>query len=242
MDGINFVVGYVLAVVATLQWARVVLRRPVPLRSDRAAAPLTVDELACLAGGTARVVEAAVGRLFDAGTLRFGPAGVLRAAAGDGAGRVEAAVLAEVRRGSHSTVAALAHRLAHHREVAAISARLAELGLLAGVELTRARRRIALLPLAFVTLVGVARVVVQALTGRELLLQAAVSLGFAAVVLVAVAWRPAARRTRFGEDVLTQARRRIGLRDSVSAAESVALYGLLGHPDPQVRGVLPIAV
>ncbi|GDY33297.1 TIGR04222 domain-containing membrane protein [Gandjariella thermophila] len=241
LAGIEVTIGYVVALAAAALWARLVMRRPAPRHRDHSAAPLSVTELAYLADGPRRVVHAAVTRLLGTGALRIDRDGTLRAT-GDGepgtAGQpdpVEGAVLAAV--GAGAPIGTLAGRVAGDPAVRAISIRLAELDLLSAAQASRARQRVALLPLIGLALLGALRCAQLAWTGQPML-GVTVLLALTGAVLAAIPPAAAGRRTALGEEVLRQARRRSAERGTPHPEESVALHGLLGHPDPRLRALL----
>jgi uncharacterized protein (TIGR04222 family) len=241
LANIEVTLGYVAALAAAAVWARAVIRRPAPRVPNPPAAPLTVAELAYLAGGPRRVVDAVVTRLLDVGALCIDRDGTLRRT-GDGESRpaadaepVAGAVLVAV--GSGAALGTLAGRLAADPAVREVSVRLAGRDLLTVAQPSRARQRVALLPLIVLALVGALRCAQLAWTG-EPMLGVTVLLAITGGMLAAIPQATAGRPTALGEQVLGQTRRRIAARGGPRAEELVALHGVLGHPDPRLRTLL----
>jgi uncharacterized protein (TIGR04222 family) len=233
--------GYVAALALAALWARAVMRRPAPRLPDRPAGPLTAAELAYLAGGSRRMVDAVITRLLDEGALRADPDGTLRVTGGAGsrpagdAAEVERAVLSAVGPGAGPD--ALSGRVAADPAVGSVSAQLVGLDLLTGAQASPARQRVALLPLIALSLLGALRCAQLAWTG-EPMLGVTVLLALTGAVLAAIPQAAAGRPTALGEEVLRQARRRTAERSAPRPEEMVALHGPLGHPDPRLRTLL----
>jgi len=235
VEGIRLTLGYALALFSAALWARAVMRVHPPRGGEQAATPLTLTELAYLADGPRRVVQTAMAQLLDTGRLRVERDGRVHAAGEADGDPVEQAVLAGAASGC--VPATLVNRLVHHPVVRAPSVRLAQLDLLTGSQASRLRRRIALLPLVVLALAGALRCAQLAWSGEPLVGVTALMV-VTAGVLAAIPQAIAGRRTALGEEVLRQARQRLGERTAASAAELVALHGLLGYPDPRVRALL----
>ena len=102
---------------------------------------LDVYAIACLAGGTQRVVDTALVALVESGRVRVGPAGELVTVSSECGSPVEAAVLDAVGPGDHGSVDAVRWRLTTDERILDVPRRLRDLGLLeAGGPAPAARR------------------------------------------------------------------------------------------------------
>lgn len=198
--------------------------------------PLTSNEVAYLAGGSARVAEAAVARLIGAGLLhpsRGGDVSAVGDAGGAGvADAVDRTVLTDVTRFGRRSIRVLVDRTRRSDAVRAVGVGLADKGLLVEESSARGRAWIGVLPILALFAAGVVRWANGLSEDRPV--------GWLSVLLVltmVVAWvawsrlrKPAGRATRRGTEALRGAAR--------DGADPVALRGFGAYPDPAVRGVL----
>ncbi|GAA4545317.1 TIGR04222 domain-containing membrane protein [Amycolatopsis samaneae] len=233
--------GYVVASVAAVGWAVLLRwgpRRAVPSR------PLSVDEVACLLGGAARLAETAIVRLVDQGTLRVSSSGLARVAGADLASarqnRVDAAVLRQLSQWRPTPVAAVARDAAGEPEFAAVRSGLAELGLVAGGRAWLRRRRLALGAVLVVFAVGAVWLVAETGPRRP---EGWLLVCLAAVVISPLWWASESRApgtlTGAGRQVAARARAGVATAGLWSTpAGLVALGGPDAHPDPGLRAYL----
>jgi uncharacterized protein (TIGR04222 family) len=237
-----FLVMYCVGLVLAFGWA---LRVRYRVRRPAAPAPgqqLGVAELAFLAGGPRRVIEAAIARLVETGQIHAARNGELTAAStASSDDRVQAEVLRQV--GRSSTAESVEPNVSKSAAVVAIGDQLVEQRLLvAPAQAMSARRRALLWPCAVgaVGLLGYVSGMNQGGPG-----------GFLLVLLLLTAWlvyqlykRKIKARTVHGDRVLASIRKKDGnepdrwLDPAVAVAGvggAVALGGLRAVPDDDVR-------
>jgi uncharacterized protein (TIGR04222 family) len=152
----GFLAVYLVGLSIAVQWARVARRRTRRGKGVRPRRPLSLEELAYLAGGPRRVTETAVTRLVESGALRLAPHGTVQAAGSPSRDPIDEAVLAEAQAGD-SAVALVAMRAARQDVVTAVGHRLTDLGLIVDPRVARTRLRTAVLPLLVVSVLGLVR-------------------------------------------------------------------------------------
>jgi uncharacterized protein (TIGR04222 family) len=253
LSGPQFLVIYLVAVavalilVGVLRWAG---RTAAP--TSTAAAPPTIDELAFVAGGVHRVVEAAVARLIESGALRPARRGTVTATGGPPRDAIEAAALGAVGAGSGSqSIWSIVRGAAPSSAVRAIAESATARGLVLSRGANRRRVWLAALPLLIVFGVGIARWINGNQLGRPVTLLT-ILLVITALPLIPVLRTPRHTRTRRGDELLSLAResRRTGQYYAGSqglgtpayfltgAAGMVAIGGLMAYPDPLVQSSL----
>lgn len=198
--------------------------------------PPTSNEVAYLAGGSARVAEAAVARLIGAGLLhpsRGGSVSAVGDAGGTGvADAVDRTVLTDVTRFGHRSIRVLVDRTRRSDAVREVGVGLADKGLLVDGSSARGRAWIGVLPIVVLFAAGVVRWANGLSEDRPV--------GWLSLLLVLtllvlwLAWSmlrgPAGGTTRRGAAALREAAGR--------GADPVALRGFGAYPDPAVRAVL----
>ena len=208
-------------------------------RGDAPASSVDVDELAYLAGGPRRVVEASVARLIEAEALRStrrGTVGLIGKPTAVNA--VDRTVLADAGRYSNRTVSLLMATVAQSDAVKAIATRLGDAGMLIEPGTAKRQLRVGALPMVVLFVIGVVRWVNGIAIGAPvgwLTLQ----LILTAVLVVLMTRSGSIKRTAAGDRALEGARSS-GWKETagVSAggvAGLVALGGLSAHPDLALR-------
>ncbi|MGH3859368.1 TIGR04222 domain-containing membrane protein [Actinokineospora sp.] len=205
---------------------------------------LTVDELACLAGGARRVVETAVARLIDRDKVRPSRKGTVRVVEGSTAtDPIDQAVMSDIRRYHERSIGLLVDKVGRDDAVRKLGEGLARKGLLVGEDAVRARWCV--LPLTVLFVVGGARWTNGLAEGRPIgwLTLALVA---TAVMTVLLYRKSVPALTYAGERVLAEARgkrSRVGdeavlLGGMAGVVGVVALSGLAAHPDTEVAMAL----
>ncbi|MCS7482760.1 TIGR04222 domain-containing membrane protein [Umezawaea endophytica] len=209
------------------------------MRASRVGAPagsVDVDELAYLAGGPRRVVEASLARLIEAEALRStrrGTVGLIGKPKATNA--VDRAVLADAGRYSNRTLNLLMASVVQADAVKAVGTRLSGAGMLIEPSTAKRELRVGALPMVVLFAIGVVRWVNGIAIGAPvgwLTLQ----LILTAVLVVLLTRSGSIRRTAAGDRALEGARS--GSRAAASAggvAGLVALGGLSAHPDLALR-------
>jgi len=208
-------------------------------RGDAPAGSVDVDELAYLAGGPRRVVEASLARLIEAEALRSTRRGtVARIGKATAVNAVDRAVLADASRYSNRTVSLLMATVAQSDAVKAIETRLGETGMLIEPATAKRQLRVGALPMVVLFAIGVARWVNGIAIGAPvgwLTLQLIIT----AVLVVLMTRAGSTRRTAAGDRALEGARSGGGLpavaAGTGAAVGLVALGGLSAHPDLALR-------
>ncbi|WP_199443906.1 TIGR04222 domain-containing membrane protein [Umezawaea beigongshangensis] len=245
LTGPEFLNIYAIALCGAVAFALVVRALT---RSGRGAADvaqrLTLDELAHLAGGPRRVLEASVARLVDAEVLRPSRGGTVQVVKGaTAANPVDQVVVADARQHSRRTLGLMISALADHRVLDDLRDRLVSLGLLVDPALARSRARLSALPVAVLIVVGVARWInglrIDAPVGW-LSLQLVLSAVLLALLLRSKKHQLTRRGTRLLAEVRAPGTTRIGDGTLAlgGAAGLVALGGLTAYPDLAVRSAL----
>jgi uncharacterized protein (TIGR04222 family) len=237
-----YVIGLILAVIIAGIGRRRIRRTTDP----QSGVMLGVDELAYLAGGPIRTVEAAIAGLIERGALRPSRRRRVQATGKPAQTPVEAAVLATVTRPGNWSVARITHRVADQPVVADIYHRLLARNLLIARAATFPRLLKVASPLFILAAIGIARLVNGLTFDRPvgfltalLILTGAVTVP---VMLVRTPWRSTA-----GDAVLASASagrtspgaaRGPAMMAMGGAAGLVALGGLAAFPDPTIRAAL----
>lgn len=235
LSGPQFLAGYLVALTMAMQWARVMRRRMRTVKGRSGLRPLSLDELAYLAGGPRRVIETAMTRLVESGALRLAENGTVRATGTISHDPVDNAVLADAGENSEATVTWLAARAARHDAVTAIGHRLAGLSLIVDPRVARIRLRVAVVPLLVVSAVGLMRLANDLVHGQPVgWLTCLLVITGAAVALFALGSAP--HRTVLGARTLRQANTNFSAVMGVDcpragAARLVALGGLTAGRD-----------
>jgi uncharacterized protein (TIGR04222 family) len=206
-------------------------------RGDAPAGSVDVDELAYLAGGPRRVVEASVARLIEAEALRStrrGTVGLIGKPRATNA--VDRAVLEDAGRYSNRTLTLLMASVAQTSAVKAIAIRLGETGMLIEPSTAKRQLRVGVLPMVALGVIGIARWVNGIAIGAPvgwLTLQLVIT----AVLVVLMTRSGSVKRTAAGDRALEGARSS-GRSQAVAVggvAGLVALGGLSAHPDLVLR-------
>jgi uncharacterized protein (TIGR04222 family) len=203
---------------------------------------LDIDELAYLAGGPRRVVEASITRLIEAEALRStrrGTVGLIGKPKVVNA--VDRAVVEDAGRYSRRTLNLMMASVAQHQSVRAIATRLGELGMLIEPATAKRTLRVGVLPMVALFAIGVVRWVNGIAIGAPigwLTLQLVVT----GALVALLARSGSIRRTAKGDRAL-EAARSGGRSQDVELAVGgvvglVALGGLSAHPDLTLRTAL----
>ena len=246
ISGPQFLALYCIAlglVLGWAVWARYRLRRPPAPEIDRR---LELAELAFLAGGPRRAVEAAIVELVDAGRVHLARDGRLTAASGARSDdELHDAVLRHLA-GRSDSVWWVMRRLSDGKTVAAIGDQLVEGRVLVAPAQAHAGRRRAVFLLALLGWVGIVRIFDGGLRhGHPVGYLALLVLLTGAAVFVLLKHRIKAR-TVHGDQLLV-AVRSAGPSSKWSpplatapteAAGAVALGGLAAFPDKAIRNAL----
>ncbi|MFD9957821.1 TIGR04222 domain-containing membrane protein [Amycolatopsis sp. NPDC058986] len=231
---------YAVALGAAMVWAAMVrweLRLP---RRAAPSRPLSIDEVAYLLGGAARLADTAIVRLVDQGTLRVSSSGLTRVAGADlttaRQNRVDAAVLRRLSQWRPTPVAAVSRDAVGEPEFAAVQRGLAGLGLVAGGR-TRRRRWLPFGAVLVLFTIGAVRLIAEVGPRRP---EGWLIACLAAVVISPLWWTRESRGpgmlTGLGRRVATQVRAGVATAGLWSRpAGLVALGGLGAHPDPELR-------
>jgi uncharacterized protein (TIGR04222 family) len=235
----DFLAVYVVALGIAVQWARVTRRRMRRVKRVPPRRPLSLDELAYLAGGPRRVAETAVTRLVESGALRLAPHETVQATDAPSRDPIDEAVLAEAQE-ADSAIALVAVRAARQDVVTAVGHRLTTLGLIVDPRLARTRLRTAVLPLLVVAVFGLVRLVNDSVHGQPVGWLTAL-LVITAAVAILLAHASAPHRTVRGTRVLHEANMNFYAVVNAEcplagAARLVALGGLAAGRDLTVQG------
>ena len=209
---------------------------------------LDLDELAYLAGGPIRVVEACIARLIDSEALRSNRRGTVQVVGTPTAiNPVDRAVLADAGSYRSRTLTLLIPSASRSAAVEAVGTRLTELDLLIPPAVAKARLRMGIVPLLLLFAIGVVRWVNGIAIGAPvgwLTLQ----LVLTAVLAVLLVRTSKIQRTAKGNRVLENARSGGSTGGGATspavppllagAAGLVALGGLSAHPDLALRTAL----
>ena len=246
ISGPQFLALYCIALGLVLGWAlraRYRLRRPPAPAFDRRP---ELAELAFLAGGPQRAVEAAIAELVDAGRLHLARNGRLtaesRARSDD---ELHDAVLRTVA-GRSGSVGSVVRGLSDGKTVAAIGDRLVEGRLLVAPAQASAVRRRTVLWSSLLGAVGVLRIIDGGLRHGRPVGYLAMLVLLTGVIVVVVLKRGVKARTVHGDRVLAAARGAEPHSDVAlppaavlaGAAGAVAFGGLVAFPDEAVRNAL----
>jgi uncharacterized protein (TIGR04222 family) len=247
LSGPEFLEIYWIALAVATAFALFVRLRLRAGRSGESARSLDIDEMAYLAGGPKRVVEAAVARLIEVEALRPSRRGTVQATGTVVAqNAVDRAVLADASRRGRRTVNLLVPAVSRTEAVTGVGNRLIDLGLLVAPETAKSLLRLGVVPLGVVFAVGLVRWVNGLRIGAPvgwLTLQLMIT----AVLAVLLVRHRDLQRTSEGDRVLQNARageRTGGEKTSPDAllfggaSGLVALGGLTAHPDLAVRSAL----
>ncbi|MET0133175.1 MAG: TIGR04222 domain-containing membrane protein [Kibdelosporangium sp.] len=198
--------------------------------ADEPAARLTAQELACLTGGSRRVIEASIAQLVDTGRLRASRDGYLRVPPGrstEGDDPVERTVLAEVHRHGRRSITMLTYRLAGSDAVQEVADRLVRSGHMVNPVLAARRKVIGLVPLVALLAVGTVRWLAGIADDRPVGWLAILLIGVGAAAY-AIHRQPICPRTFHGATA-------VGDVKTVTPAETVAVGGFSRHPDVALR-------
>ena len=242
LSGPEFLSIYWIALGVALAFAIVTRIRLRSGRRDASAQSFDVDELAYLAGGPHRVVEASIARLIESEALRSTRRGTVgltgaRTAVND----VDRAVLEDASRYSRRTLNLMIPAVAQKDAVTSIGTRLADRGVLVLPDVAKRHLRWGVAPLLLLMVVGIVRWVNGIAIGAPvgwLTLQLVIS-GVLAVLLTR---SRRLRRTVAGDRVLagaragdTGGRATSPAMAAAGAVGLVALGGLAAHPDLTLR-------
>ncbi|MEO6085020.1 MAG: TIGR04222 domain-containing membrane protein [Umezawaea sp.] len=201
-----------------------------------------IDELAYLAGGPRRVVEASITRLIEAEALRStrrGTVGLIGKPKVVNA--VDRAVVEDAGRYSRRTLNLMMATVAQHQSVQAIATRLGELGMLIEPAMAKRTLRVGVLPMVVLFAIGVIRWVNGIAIGAPigwLTLQLVVTGALVALLVRSGSIRRTAKGDRALEDARSGGRPQ-DVEPAVGGAVGlVALGGLSAHPDLTLRTAL----
>ncbi|WP_186763237.1 TIGR04222 domain-containing membrane protein [Lentzea tibetensis] len=244
LSGPEFLELYWIALAALVVFA-IIVRVRARSGNSQPVRTLDLDELAYLAGGPRRVVEASLARLLAAEALRTSRRGAVQVTGVPVVNPVDQAVVEDAQRYTNRTIYLLVPKVAEHHAVTSIGTRLVEAGLVIDRDEVRSRLRRGALPLWVLLAVGIARwfngITIDAPVGW-LTLQLVVT----GLLIFIVTRRGKLMRTSKGDRVLQEARAS-GTTGGVTspasveyagAAGLVALGGLAAYPDLTVRSSL----
>ncbi|WP_181776488.1 TIGR04222 domain-containing membrane protein [Amycolatopsis pittospori] len=248
----------VLPLVIGLLWTIAVkLGRKAPRAAVSGPQP-TVYELAYLAGGPDRVVDAAIAALVDRGTLRVSSSKKLQLAGPEPADAIERAVAKAAKPGHNSTTRGIRDRLRMSGPMQALAQNLEARGLVVANRAPQIRRVVFFLYLAVLVL-GVVRLIAGISADRPVgfLIPLLIAATFATLVARAVKnKRSGPRPTSDGNRILGRANadlareRKRGIPNAPAmggaaggamlggAAVAVALGGLAFYPDEELSAAL----
>lgn len=247
LSGPEFLNIYWIALGAALVFAITTrIRMRVSLGGEPARS-LDLDELAYLAGGPVRVVEASLARLIDAEALRSNRRGTVQVVGTPMVtNAVDQAVLADAGTYRSRTLTLLLPSAAGSAAVEAVGKRLSELDMVIPPEVAKSRLRTGIVPLVLLFAIGLVRWVNGLAIGAPvgwLTLQLVIT----AVLAVLLVRTRKLQRTAKGDRVLENARAGESTGGGASspavpliggAVGLVALGGLSAHPDLALRTAL----